>query len=107
MLYYGTLPYGTSSYYNRNRQREIFTSFKKYEVPGSVLAPSLFLFPPYFTRSMAERASVYRYSEPYKQSATLAKFSPDGKLIACAVAYRLIIRDTATLQIVQVSLALI
>ena len=51
----------------------------------------------------APSTTVYQYSEPHKQTAELVKFSPDGKLIACAVAYRLLIRDTDTLQIVQAS----
>ena len=44
---------------------------------------------------------MYHYSEPHKQAAGLVHFSPDGKLVACAVAYRLLIRDADTLQIVQ------
>eukprot|EP00966_Prymnesium_polylepis_P166499 3849078-Prymnesium_polylepis.1 len=47
-------------------------------------------------------STVYQYSEPHKQAAGLVRFSPNGKYVACAVAYRLLIRDTDTLQIVQV-----
>uniref|UniRef100_A0A7S3AL99 Anaphase-promoting complex subunit 4 WD40 domain-containing protein n=1 Tax=Haptolina ericina TaxID=156174 RepID=A0A7S3AL99_9EUKA len=41
----------------------------------------------------------YQYSEPH--SGSHVQFSPDGRLLASAVAYRLLLRDALTLQIVQ------
>ncbi|OXB78120.1 UNVERIFIED_CONTAM: hypothetical protein H355_007262 [Colinus virginianus] len=41
------------------------------------------------------------FSEPFKLSALLGRFSPDGKCLASCVQYRLIIRDVNTLQILQ------
>jgi hypothetical protein len=43
----------------------------------------------------------YQYSEPH--SGSHVQFSPDGRLLASAVAYRLLLRDALTLQIVQVT----
>lgn len=47
--------------------------------------------------------AAYRYSAPHKLSASLVAIAPNGRLVASAVAYRLIVRDIDTLQIVQVS----
>ncbi|KAI0238144.1 WD repeat-containing protein WRAP73 [Lamellibrachia satsuma] len=41
------------------------------------------------------------FSELFKQSGHLCRFSPDGKYLANAVQYRLIIREVNTLQILQ------
>ncbi|KAK2165292.1 hypothetical protein LSH36_52g03026 [Paralvinella palmiformis] len=41
------------------------------------------------------------FSELFKQTAYLCKFSPDGRYLANAVQYRLIVRDFKTLQIQQ------
>ncbi|XP_064642876.1 WD repeat-containing protein WRAP73-like [Lineus longissimus] len=41
------------------------------------------------------------FSELFKQSGQLCKFSPDGKYLANAVQYRLIVRDVKSLQITQ------
>ncbi|ELU06120.1 hypothetical protein CAPTEDRAFT_5701 [Capitella teleta] len=41
------------------------------------------------------------FSELFKHTNELCKFSPDGKYLASAVQYRLIIRDVKTLQILQ------
>ncbi|XP_039256871.2 WD repeat-containing protein WRAP73-like [Styela clava] len=41
------------------------------------------------------------FSELFKQSNFLCKFSPDGKYIATCVSYKLIIRDVETLQILR------
>lgn len=49
--------------------------------------------------SMSE--DIVQYSECHSQSAGLVKFSPNGKLIASAAAYRVIIRDVDSLQICQ------
>ena len=42
-----------------------------------------------------------QYSEPHSQTSSLVRFSPDGRFVASAVGYRLILRDVDTLQIVQ------
>ncbi|XP_032251058.1 WD repeat-containing protein WRAP73 isoform X2 [Phoca vitulina] len=41
------------------------------------------------------------FSEVFKLSSLLCKFSPDGKYLASCVQYRLVIRDVNTLQILQ------
>ncbi|XP_035163367.2 WD repeat-containing protein WRAP73 isoform X3 [Callithrix jacchus] len=41
------------------------------------------------------------FSEVFKLSGLLCKFSPDGKYLASCVQYRLVVRDVNTLQIVQ------
>uniref|UniRef100_A0A8C6UJ44 WD repeat containing, antisense to TP73 n=1 Tax=Neogobius melanostomus TaxID=47308 RepID=A0A8C6UJ44_9GOBI len=41
------------------------------------------------------------FSEVFKQSNQLCKVSPDGKYLATCVQYRLVVRDVATLQILQ------
>eukprot|EP00069_Balaena_mysticetus_P011953 bmy_21478T0 len=41
------------------------------------------------------------FSEVFKLSSLLCKFSPDGKYLACCVQYRLVVRDANTLQIRQ------
>ncbi|KAJ3005261.1 WD repeat-containing protein wrap73 [Thoreauomyces humboldtii] len=41
------------------------------------------------------------FSELYKQSGSLCRFSPSGLLLATAVAYRVVIRDAETLQILH------
>lgn len=41
------------------------------------------------------------FTEVYKQSQSLCKFSPNGEFIATAVQQRLVIRQTQTLQILQ------
>lgn len=41
------------------------------------------------------------FSEVFKVSSQLCKFSPDGKLLASGVQYRLVVRDANTLQILQ------
>jgi hypothetical protein len=41
------------------------------------------------------------YSEPHSQSSSLVRFAPNGRYLASAAGYRLIIRDVDTLQIVQ------
>jgi WD40 repeat protein len=42
------------------------------------------------------------FSSPHQQTGGLVHFSPDGKLIACAAAYRLVVRDVETLEIVHI-----
>ena len=44
---------------------------------------------------------LLQYSECHSQSGGHVRFSPDGRLIATAAGYRLVIRDVDTLQIVQ------
>jgi len=39
------------------------------------------------------------FSDVFNQSASLCHFSPDGAMLANAVQYRLIVRDTKTLQV--------
>ncbi|XP_022100629.1 WD repeat-containing protein WRAP73-like isoform X1 [Acanthaster planci] len=41
------------------------------------------------------------FSEPFKQSSHLCKFSPNGKYLANILQYRLIVRDVQSLQILQ------
>ncbi|XP_065791970.1 WD repeat-containing protein WRAP73 isoform X2 [Muntiacus reevesi] len=41
------------------------------------------------------------FSEVFKLSSLLCKFSPDGKYLASCVQYRLVVRDASTLQILQ------
>ncbi|XP_007943715.1 WD repeat-containing protein WRAP73 [Orycteropus afer afer] len=41
------------------------------------------------------------FSEVFKLSSLLSKFSPDGKYLASCVQYRLVVRDVNTLQILQ------
>uniref|UniRef100_A0A5F7ZYA3 WD repeat containing, antisense to TP73 n=1 Tax=Macaca mulatta TaxID=9544 RepID=A0A5F7ZYA3_MACMU len=41
------------------------------------------------------------FSEVFKLSSLLCKFSPDGKYLASCVQYRLVVRDVNTLQILQ------
>ncbi|GAB1289313.1 WD repeat-containing protein WRAP73 [Apodemus speciosus] len=41
------------------------------------------------------------FSESFKLSGLLCRFSPDGKYLASCVQYRLVVRDVATLQILQ------
>ncbi|KAB1268169.1 WD repeat-containing protein WRAP73 [Camelus dromedarius] len=41
------------------------------------------------------------FSELFKLSSLLCKFSPDGKYLASCVQYRLVVRDANTLQVVQ------
>uniref|UniRef100_A0A2K6QAJ0 WD repeat containing, antisense to TP73 n=1 Tax=Rhinopithecus roxellana TaxID=61622 RepID=A0A2K6QAJ0_RHIRO len=41
------------------------------------------------------------FSEAFKLSSLLCKFSPDGKYLASCVQYRLVVRDVNTLQILQ------
>ncbi|XP_005404204.1 PREDICTED: WD repeat-containing protein WRAP73 isoform X2 [Chinchilla lanigera] len=41
------------------------------------------------------------FSEVFKLSSLLCKFSPDGKYLASCVQYRLVVRDVSTLQILQ------
>ncbi|XP_059997631.1 WD repeat-containing protein WRAP73 isoform X3 [Lagenorhynchus albirostris] len=41
------------------------------------------------------------FSEVFKLSSLLCKFSPDGKYLASCVQYRLVVRDASTLQICQ------
>ncbi|XP_074233715.1 WD repeat-containing protein WRAP73 isoform X3 [Camelus bactrianus] len=41
------------------------------------------------------------FSEVFKLSSLLCKFSPDGKYLASCVQYRLVVRDANTLQVVQ------
>ncbi|KAG9481957.1 hypothetical protein GDO78_010932 [Eleutherodactylus coqui] len=47
------------------------------------------------------RASIMNFSEVFKLSNQLCKFSPNGKYLASCVQYRLVIRDVNTLQILQ------
>jgi WD40 repeat protein len=42
------------------------------------------------------------YSSPHTQTNGLVHFSPDGLYVACAAAYRLIIRDVSTLDILHI-----
>ncbi|XP_026577859.1 WD repeat-containing protein WRAP73 [Pseudonaja textilis] len=44
---------------------------------------------------------MVNFSELFKASNHLCKFSPDGKYVASGVQYRLVIRDVSTLQILQ------
>ncbi|ETE60008.1 WD repeat-containing protein WRAP73, partial [Ophiophagus hannah] len=44
---------------------------------------------------------MVNFSELFKASSHLCKFSPDGKYVASGVQYRLVIRDVSTLQILQ------
>ena len=44
---------------------------------------------------------VVQYSEPHTQTDGHVCFSPDGRYLASAAGYRLILRDVDTLQIVQ------
>ncbi|XP_045659455.1 WD repeat-containing protein WRAP73 isoform X3 [Ursus americanus] len=46
-------------------------------------------------------AAAMNFSEVFKLSSLLCKFSPDGKYLASCVQYRLVIRDVNTLQILQ------
>ncbi|KAF4018491.1 hypothetical protein G4228_009976 [Cervus hanglu yarkandensis] len=41
------------------------------------------------------------FSEVFKLSSLLCKFSPDGKYLASCIQYRLVVRDASTLQILQ------
>lgn len=41
------------------------------------------------------------FSEVYKQSHMLCKFSPNGKYIAVVVQFRVVVRDTETMQILH------
>ncbi|XP_057355625.1 WD repeat-containing protein WRAP73 isoform X5 [Manis pentadactyla] len=41
------------------------------------------------------------FSEVFKLSSLLCKFSPDGKYLAACVQYRLVVRDVSTLQVLQ------
>jgi hypothetical protein len=41
------------------------------------------------------------FTEIYKQSSSLCRFSPNGEFVATAVQQRLVIRQTQTLQILQ------
>lgn len=41
------------------------------------------------------------FSEPYRYSGPTPAFSPDGRFIAVAVEYRLLVRDWQTLRVVQ------
>jgi WD40 repeat protein len=50
---------------------------------------------------MAAPNDVVQYSEPHSQSGGLVKFSPDGRWVASAANYRLVLREVDTLQIVQ------
>jgi len=47
-------------------------------------------------------AASMMYSETHEHSGGHVQFSPDGKLLATAAVYRLVIRDVDTLQIVQI-----
>uniref|UniRef100_A0A4X2ME80 WD repeat containing, antisense to TP73 n=1 Tax=Vombatus ursinus TaxID=29139 RepID=A0A4X2ME80_VOMUR len=49
----------------------------------------------------AALASVMNFSEVFKLSNQLSKFSPNGKFLASCVQYRLVVRDVSTLQIFQ------
>ena len=42
------------------------------------------------------------FSSPHQQTGGLVHFSPDGRLVACAAAYRLVVRDVETLEIVHI-----
>lgn len=46
-------------------------------------------------------SDIVQYSECHSQSGGHVRFSPDGRFIATAAGYRLIVRDVDTLQIVQ------
>ncbi|XP_026966238.1 WD repeat-containing protein WRAP73 isoform X10 [Sagmatias obliquidens] len=46
-------------------------------------------------------AAAMNFSEAFKLSSLLCKFSPDGKYLASCVQYRLVVRDANTLQICQ------
>lgn len=50
----------------------------------------------------AATADEVQFSSPHQQSAGLVVFSPDGRLVASAAAYRLVVREVATLEIVQI-----
>ena len=50
---------------------------------------------------MAAPQDRVAYSEPHSQSSSLVRFSPNGRFVASAAGYRLILRDVDTLQIVQ------
>ncbi|XP_073089166.1 WD repeat-containing protein WRAP73 isoform X3 [Manis javanica] len=41
------------------------------------------------------------FSEAFKLSSLLCKFSPDGKYLAACVQYRVVVRDVSTLQVLQ------
>ncbi|XP_075696846.1 WD repeat-containing protein WRAP73-like [Rhinoderma darwinii] len=47
------------------------------------------------------RRNAMNFSEVFKLSNQLCKFSPNGKYLASCVQYRLVIRDVRTLQILQ------
>ncbi|XP_004718003.2 uncharacterized protein LOC101655117, partial [Echinops telfairi] len=46
-------------------------------------------------------AAAMNFSEVFKLSGLLSKFSPDGKYLASCVQYRLAVREVSTLQILQ------
>ena len=50
---------------------------------------------------MAAPNDVVQYSEPHSQSGGLVRFSPDGRWVASAANYRLVVREVDTLQIAQ------
>ena len=50
----------------------------------------------------AATADEVQFSSPHQQSAGLVVFSPDGRLVASAAAYRLVVCEVATLEIVQI-----
>ena len=51
---------------------------------------------------MASPLAELHFSSPHQQTGGLVHFSPDGKLVACAAAYRLVVRDVETLEIVHI-----
>ena len=46
------------------------------------------------------------FSEAFQQTKYLVQFSPDGRFLASCSQYRLVIRDTSTLQIVNLQTCL-
>ena len=50
--------------------------------------------------AMPSPLAELHFSSPHQQTGGLVHFSPDGRLVACAAAYRLVVRDVETLEVV-------
>ena len=62
---------------------------------------SVFMFPRSLPPSCFLTSALLCYSEAYRYSGSLPAYSPDGKYLATAEDFKLVVRDVDTLQVVQ------